>query len=70
MAFLTFAEAKVVAPPLPPMKYPANTVQTIKGSPLGSGINKPRYHNWTSIQIVKCSSIGFGSVMCVVLCRA
>ncbi len=30
MAFLTFAEAKVVAPPLLPRKYPAHTVQTIK----------------------------------------
>ncbi len=27
MAFLTFAEAKVVAPPILPRKYPAHTVQ-------------------------------------------
>ncbi len=34
MAFLTFAEAKVVAPPILPRKYLAHTVQIIKGSPL------------------------------------
>ncbi len=27
MAFLTFAEAKVVAPPILPREYPAHTVQ-------------------------------------------
>ena len=31
MAFLTFAEAKVVAPPILPWKYPSHTVQIIKG---------------------------------------
>ena len=30
MAFLTFAEAKVVAPPIVPRKYAANNVQIIK----------------------------------------
>ncbi len=34
MAFLTFADAKVVAPPIQPSKYPAHTVQIIKCSPL------------------------------------
>ena len=33
MAFLTFAEAKVVAPPIPPRKNAAHTVQIIKGFP-------------------------------------
>ncbi len=33
MAFLTFAEAKVVAPPILPRKYPAHTVQIQKGHP-------------------------------------
>ena len=30
MASLTFAEAKVVAPPILPRKHPANTAQIIK----------------------------------------
>ena len=34
MAFLTFAEAKVVAPPILPRKYPAHTVQIIRGNTL------------------------------------
>ena len=31
MASLTFAEAKVVAPPIMPREHPANTAQSIKG---------------------------------------
>ncbi len=36
MAFLTFAEAKVVAPPILPRKYPAHTDQIIKGPSKGA----------------------------------
>ncbi len=31
MAFLTFAEAKVVAPPIRPSKYSVDMIQIIKG---------------------------------------
>ena len=33
MASLTFAEAKVVAPPIMPMKYQVHTVQVTEGPP-------------------------------------
>ncbi len=54
MAFLTFAEAKVVAPPILPRKYLAHAAQIIKGSPLRFGINLSYYY-WTSIEIMNWS---------------
>ena len=45
MAFLTFAEAKVVAPPILPRKCLAHTVQIIKGSPYGANMRDDSSHD-------------------------